>query len=211
MGFTGRIRLAGASFGQPVITTQPQDQTNAVGTTAALWVEATNSAPLAYQWQKFVSPNWSELISRTNTALILTNVQASDAADYRIVVTNVAGAVTSTVAHLYVIVPPVITSQPVDKAVALGTAASFSVSVTGTAPLSYQWRQDGVDQAGATTRIFTRSSAQLTNAGGYAVVVTNLAGAVTSRVAQLSVALGRVYTNAQGAQLPYRLFAPVNY
>ena len=33
-------------FGQPIIINQPQSQTNAVGTTATFWVEATNSAPL---------------------------------------------------------------------------------------------------------------------------------------------------------------------
>ena len=40
------------ALAQPVITTQPQDQTNVIGTTATFWVQATGTEPLAYQWQK---------------------------------------------------------------------------------------------------------------------------------------------------------------
>jgi len=93
-----------ARSAEPFITTQPQDQTNFVGTTATFSVEATGTEPLAYQWQK-LSGNWSDLLDRTNTALVLTNVQTSDASDYRVVVTNVDGVASSTSAHLYVVVP----------------------------------------------------------------------------------------------------------
>jgi hypothetical protein len=39
-----------AGYSQPVITNQPQSQTNLVGTTATFWVVATGTEPLAYQW-----------------------------------------------------------------------------------------------------------------------------------------------------------------
>lgn len=106
---------------------------------------------------------------------------------------------------------PNITTQPADRAVASGTTASFSVVATGTAPLRYQWRREGADLPGATNATYYIVSAQFTNAGGYTVSVTNLAGAVTSRVAQLSVAQVRIHTNAAGAQLTYYLFVPPSY
>jgi poly(3-hydroxybutyrate) depolymerase len=108
--------------------------------------------------------------------------------------------------------PPVIITPPIDQAVALGAAANFfSLSVTGSAPLSYQWQHAGTDLPDGTNRTLTLRNVQLTNGGIYTVRVTNLAGAITSSPAQLSVAAGRVYTNGQGARLPYRLFTPDNY
>jgi len=109
------------------------------------------------------------------------------------------------------IAAPGITTQPSDGAVALGANFTFSVGATGTSPLSWQWRQDGVDLPGATNSILALHLVQLTNAGGYTVFVTNPAGAITSRIAQLSVAEGWTFTNAQGTKLPYRLFLPPNY
>ena len=114
-------------------------------------------------------------------------------------------------AHGQPIVPPKISVQPSDGAVARGTTITLRVGATGSSPLSWQWRQDGVDLPGATNNTLTLRLLQLTNAGGYAVVVTNLAGAATSRVAQLSVADGWTFTNTQGIKLPYRLFLPPKY
>jgi predicted esterase len=201
---------ATCALGQPVILTQPQSLTNALGTTATFWVTATGTEPLAYQWQK-LSGNWSDLAGCTDTNLALGSVQTSHSGDYRVVVTNIQSAVTSEVARLTVIVPPAITSQPKDRAVALGAAASFSVLTTGTSPFNYHWLHQGADLLGATSQSLSIPSAQFTNAGAYTVVVANQAGAVTSSVAMLSVAEGWIYTNAQGTRLPYRLFLPPQY
>src|SRR5437879_6486509 len=87
---------------QPVITTQPQSQTNLVGTTATFSVEATNALPIFYQWQF----NLSGLTDQTNRTLVLTNVQTGNEGPYTVVVSNVDGAVTSAVATLTVLTPP---------------------------------------------------------------------------------------------------------
>lgn len=152
-----------------------------------------------------------DLAGCTATNLLWINVQSTAAGEYRVIVTNIAGAVTSDVVRLVVLSPPVVISQPKDRAVATGTAASFNVTASGSTPFRYQWRLGGVDVTGATNANLVFSKADITNAGAYTVVVTNLAGAVTSSVAVLSVAEGWVYTNVQGAILPYRLFLPLNY
>jgi hypothetical protein len=184
---------------QPSITTQPESQSVSLGANVTFSVNATGSSPLAYQWQK----NSAALAGSTETTLVLTNVQSAHAGDYHVVVTNVQGTVTSDVAHLTVLVPPGITmaGQPKDKVVAAERAASFSVLANGTTPLSYQWRFEGADLPGASNPTLSIPRTQLTNAGAYTVLVANLAGGVTSRVAQLSVAQASVYTNAQGARL----------
>ena len=106
------------------------------------------------------------------------------------VVTNSAGSATSNAAFLTVTTAataPTITTQPSSSSVAAGSAASFSVVAGGTAPLSYQWRKDGVAISGATSSTYSISSTATSDAGSYTVVVTNSAGTVTSNAASLTV------------------------
>ena len=82
---------------------------------------------------------------------------------------------------------PTITGQPQSQTVNAGANVTFGVSATGDAPLSYQWRKDGVMIAGANSTILTFASVNSSNAGSYTVVVSNSAGSVTSNPATLTV------------------------
>ena len=66
---------------------------------------------------------------------------------------------------------------------------SLGVSAGGSAPLRYQWRFNGTNLPGATNAALTFVSAQLANSGGYSVVITNVAGSVTSLVAMVTVSV----------------------
>jgi hypothetical protein len=170
----------------PTITSQPVAQTVVVGASMAFVVVATGTAPLAYQWTK----DGATLAGATSATLALTNVQSASAGRYAVTVTNATGAVTSAGAALTVSTsasPPAITTAPSAAAVVAGTSASFVVGASGTAPLMYQWKKDGQTLVGATTAGLTLASAQLADAGTYAVVVTNAAGSVTSSGALLVV------------------------
>lgn len=100
-------------FGQPVITNQPTTQATAPGKTATFQVGASSIEPLSYQWQKNPGNGFSDLADHTNAALVLANVQPWDASDYRAVVANSAGARTSSVARLYVVRTPLVTTNVV--------------------------------------------------------------------------------------------------
>jgi len=167
----------------PNITSQPQSRTNVVGTSAGFNVSANGTAPLNYQWQF----NGANIGGATGTSLTLAGVQTSDGGNYSVVVTNSGGSVTSAVAILTVLVPPAITAQPQSRTNVVGTSAGFSVTATGTAPLSYQWQLNGLNISSATGGTLTLSSVQATDGGNYSVVVTNLGGSVTSAVAVLTV------------------------
>jgi hypothetical protein len=171
----------------PSIVTQPQSRTNLVGTSANFFIAATGTAPLAYQWQL----NGTNLASSINTNHSIASVQLTDAGSYRCIVTNPSGSSTSAVAVLTVTSnsAPNIVTDPVAQTNLVGTAANFFVAVTGTAPLTYQWRFNGTNIAGATSTNFAIVSVQTTNAGGYSCVVTNTAGSTTSSVASLTVIL----------------------
>ena len=64
---------------------------------------------------------------------------------------------------------------------------TLTVTVSGTAPLRYQWFYNTTNAVGSNTNFLTFSPVQMTNAGSYFVVVTNAFGAATSGVANLAV------------------------
>jgi sugar lactone lactonase YvrE len=82
---------------------------------------------------------------------------------------------------------PVITTQPQSQTVTAGTNVQFTVVATGTPVLTYQWLFNGSAISGATSSFYSLSNVQTTNAGAYTVVVTNIAGSVTSNQATLTV------------------------
>ena len=82
---------------------------------------------------------------------------------------------------------PTISSITGNQSVMLGSTALFTVSASGTPPLSYQWRRNGISVAGATGSTLTFSAVQLSDAGSYSVVVTNPAGSVTGGPSLLTV------------------------
>lgn len=86
-----------------------------------------------------------------------------------------------------VAVAPTITTQPQPQSVNEGQGATFSVTASGTAPLAYQWRKDGVALTGVTTSALVLSSVTATSAGIYSVVVSNAVGSVASAGAALTV------------------------
>src|SRR5439155_12707794 len=82
---------------------------------------------------------------------------------------------------------PGISAQPWSRLVEPGSNVTFRVVGSGTGPLFYQWRKDGAVLGGATSSDYAITNVQPINAGGYSVSVSNASGAVTSRVATLSI------------------------
>jgi hypothetical protein len=80
-----------------------------------------------------------------------------------------------------------------------GGTALFSVVASNAASLAYQWCFNQAAIPGASTASYRVDNAQLTNAGGYSVVVSNAGGLVASRTAFLSVISPR--TNPAGCIL----------
>jgi outer membrane protein assembly factor BamB len=86
---------------------------------------------------------------------------------------------------------PAITIQPADQSVPAGQSATFTVTATGAAPLSYQWQKNASPIAGATQSSYTTPmTAPADNGTSFAVTVTNSSGSTLSRSALLSVTNG---------------------
>jgi hypothetical protein len=81
-----------------------------------------------------------------------------------------------------------ITQEPASRIIAPGQAATFAVVATGAPTLTYQWRKNGADIAGAIANSYTSPSAAAADDGSeFTVVVANGSGTVESGVAILSV------------------------
>ena len=177
----------------PGVTAPASLTTNATGT-AVFSVTGSGTGPLSYQWCKGVAPlsDGGKISGSTTAALTLTSVLAADAGSYSVLVTNLFGSVTSSVATLTVL-DPVIVANPGSRTNNSGTTATFSVGAVGTAPLGYQWLlggailADGGSVTGAVTTTLTITNVGPANAGDYSVVVSNANSSVTSLVATLTV------------------------
>ena len=88
---------------------------------------------------------------------------------------------------------PQITTQPAGLSSFVGAAASFSVGVTGSPVLTFQWQKNGTNLtngngvAGATNRVLTLTNLVTNNAGNYSVIVSNALASVPSTPAMLTV------------------------
>ncbi len=88
---------------------------------------------------------------------------------------------------------PQFVTQPRNTTNGATTTANFSVQLSGTLPLSYHWRKGSTNLvnnakvSGALSPTLTISNVLSSDAGQYSIVVTNLFGAVTSIVANLTV------------------------
>ena len=83
---------------------------------------------------------------------------------------------------------PQIQTQPANQTVSVGQTAVFDVTVSGSAPLAYQWKKNGSAITGATGSSYMVANAALADNGAkFTVTATNSAGSVTSSAATLTV------------------------
>ena len=121
----------------PSIVIQPVSQGAPPGSSVTFSVVANGTPPLAYQWK-----NGNVTISdpQGGANLTLNNLNLTNAGFYTVTIKNAFGNVTSAAATLKVGVIPVIITQPTAATVKAPAAAIFTVSVSGTPALVYQWQ-----------------------------------------------------------------------
>jgi hypothetical protein len=211
-----------AVYDQARIVTQPVGGLiRLAGSNVSFSVTAAGSAPLAYQWRLngLSLANNARISGANGTNLNITALVTTDTGSYDVIVSNIYSSATSQVATLSVLVPPGISTQPQSTAVIVGSNATFSVTATGSSPLSYVWWKDGGilsnggRVSGATTNKLTVAATTTNDAGGYSVVLSNAVGSITSSVATLSVLVPATITSPtnlawrQGAFLSFTVTA----
>ncbi|HTD67788.1 MAG TPA: Ig-like domain-containing protein, partial [Candidatus Limnocylindria bacterium] len=190
--FTYRASDGGAASGvatvtitiQPVpivIVAPPIHRTNCPGETATFSVTATGTA-LTYQWL-FGS---EVLASRTNSTLVLPNVNATNAGNYCVIVRGAAGGPVTHCAMLVVNENVIVVTPPADQIVCENALAQFTVNATGTA-LAYQWYFGATALTNETASTLTLSNVSLSAVGTYVVVVSGICGTPVTNSATLMV------------------------
>ncbi len=169
---------------KPTISGEIAGKTVVAGQTETLSVMATGTGPFTYQWYK----NGVLVSGATSRTYSFVAKGEDDGAVFTVTVTNAGGSTTTQKFVLAVDIPPAIVTQPASQTIAAGQAATFTVSATGTAPLSYQWYENGTAVTGAHGVAYTTPPAGVANSGSpYTVVVTNAYGTANSAVASLTV------------------------
>jgi gliding motility-associated-like protein len=158
----------------PSIQTQPTAQTESCASTSfTLSVLASNTQ--SYQWYK------NDVVINTATAssFNIPSISTSDAATYKVVISNSCGYnVTSNAAVLVVKSAPTIQTTASTNTLCVGASHTLTVSAlaNGGGTLTYQWKKAGVNIPNATTASLALTSVQTGNAGIYTVDVTNSCG-----------------------------------
>ena len=123
---------------------------------------------------------------------------------FTVTATDTNGCNGSQAYTLVVGVVPAISSQPASQTNPVVGTATFTVTATGSQPLSYQWQLNGVnltDNAritGSQTSTLTIANLLFTDAGNYVVAVANGFGSTNSQPAFLTVAPAYGFTNFAG-------------
>jgi hypothetical protein len=192
----------------PVITANPSNQTATAGQGTGFTAAATGSPTPTVQWQASTNggSTWTNISGATSTTYTFTTSTSQSGSQYRAVFTNSAGSATTSAATLTVnpaVTAPSITTQPARQTVNAGQSVSFSVTATGTAPLTYQWQKlsgSTWGNVGMNSASFTISAAASSDAGSYHVVVANSAGSVTSSTGTLTVNVSPLVTSNPTSQ-----------
>ena len=194
------LTVSSSAVTKPTITKQPANFSAPDGTQTTVSVTATGSN-LKYQWQyrKNSSSAWTNSSAASaNTKTLTVNARtAINGYQYRCIVPNSAGSVTSSVATLTVtaaVAQPTITTQPKNVTAADGTTAKFTIAASGTG-LSYQWQYrknsssawTNSAAASGTTKTFSVNARTAINGYQYRCKVTNAGGTVTSSIVTLTV------------------------
>jgi len=157
---------------KPVITQQPVGVTVAAGGIANISITASGTLPMGFRWRKGIvtMPNANFTNVPFNTSVLsITNVQTSDATNYQVAITNIAGAALALSSNAYVTV----VMPPTNQSTSAGSNITFNVAASGYAPISifYQWQFNGGDIAGETNNYLNLMNVQPVNGGTYGVVV----------------------------------------
>ncbi len=139
--------------------------------------------------------NWIDKLSISGTTVTRTNFATSIAGAPVSLITGMDGSLyflSRSNSSLYKVQytstsAPLITQHPQSITVSQGNPATFSVAATGSAPISYQWRKNGINIGTATNSTYTIPAVVPTDAGIYSVVVSNSGGSVTSNNGTLTV------------------------
>lgn len=167
----------------PAITAQPTNQTGCEGTDITLSVEATGT-DLEYQWIK----DGSIVSSAISASYQIKAAKKTDEGTYKVVVKNSCGnAINSNEVLVLINTKPTIKNQPLSKTAEANSTVTLYVVAQGSGTLSYQWKLNGEDVAGATDDTLQIHNLNPDLEGAYTCSVSNDCGTTVSQAANVQI------------------------
>ena len=174
----------------PAITKQPLGGAICEGDNIQMFVEATGTNPLSYQWKL----NNTDIPLATTSTLTINNIEPVDAGAYTVMVSGAScGNIISNTATVVVNPKISITVQPANAEVCEDNSAIFTLNATGTGSLSYIWKLDDVPLVndgritGVNTNQLTIALATPADMGIYKAELSSTCGIIESNSATLTV------------------------
>ena len=177
-----------ASLNYPVLVVSsnlPVSQSVFAGQSVTFTSDVIGSGQLLYQW---FFDGTNAIAGANGSTYAIPFVETNDAGSYALQVSNSFSSATTLAALLTVSnIPVSVTTQPTDQFAVEGRPAAFSVTVSGTPTIQYQWSFAGNPIAGATNSSYAISACDPTNAGLYEVTVSNPTSTTNSDSVSLTV------------------------
>ncbi len=186
------------SSGPPIITgLAPAGTTNSTGNSVSFTVTAAGSTPFSYFWYKIIPGTSTNLIpSATFATLSFPSAATTNSANYQVVVSNSVAPFTATSSIVTLLItnaPPSITGiTPLAFTNTAGSAASFTVTAAGSAPLSYYWYKEIPGTStnlipSATTATLSFPATVVSDTASYQLIVSNSYAPFTATSAVVSL------------------------
>ena len=169
----------------PRITTQPVassvnegDAVNLSVVATSLDSKGTTSTYVWYKDKKAVKDG--DGVSGAKTAdLSIATAGVVNAGSYYCVIKNSVGSVQTSSAKVTVMLKPYSTKTLKSLSLADGKTATFSASISGGKPVTYQWQKDGADISGQVANKLSLRGVKASDSGIYSIIATNAAGSFT--------------------------------
>jgi hypothetical protein len=164
------------NVGRPRFVEVPPSEIHRVGESLEWQARAEGTEPIQYQWYR----NEAAIAGATSNRFSIPSLLAADTGTYMVRASNAAGSATA-FARLAVNESPRISiDAPTLLTVTPGKSFRLPAVASGTQPLLYQWRRNGVNLPQDTQPSFLRDLSSPEDGGTYTLVVMNAGGAVLS-------------------------------
>ena len=177
----------------PVINNPITNQEACEGANVTFTAEAIGSN-LSYKWYKaglFIE-------GATSSVYSINNVKSTDGNIYSCTIINNCSNIKLPNFAFIVITKPSVNTAPVTTTKNTGESITYSLSPSGTGTLSYQWKKDNNDIAGATLNTLKIDNLEINNSGNYSCQISNSCGSITVAAGSLTVICSNCSTSISG-------------
>jgi len=161
------------------IQSQPESITIDEGASFSLFIQASSSETISYQWHK----DDQDIPGATSALYSQTNAEVNDTATYSVTVSTDSESLDSLYALVIVnevLIPTSINQQPEPLTIVEGDPIYLSIGVSGDGPFTYQWQKGGSIIPGATQQSLYIESSTKADEGSYRITVSNSVNTVSS-------------------------------